>query len=74
MSRTPKLFKRGNETPCYIKMEREGNEMVYNFESRHHYITFKKFHTVNIMYYLAGESKEWKSDLLCSLLFQIALM
>lgn len=74
VSRTPKLFKTGNETHCYIKMEREGNEMACSFTSRHCYIKFKKFHTVNIICYLTGEQNEWKSDLLCSLLFPIALM
>lgn len=53
-------------------MGREGNEMVYSFASRQHYFTFKKFHTVNVMYYLAGEEQEWKSDLWCSLLFPVA--
>jgi len=36
-------------------MEREGNEMVCSSAPRHHYITFKEFHTVNIMSYLAAE-------------------
>lgn len=48
--------------------------MVSSFAPRHHYITFKKFQIANIMYYLAEEQKEWKSDLLCSLLFPTVLM
>lgn len=48
--------------------------MACSFTSRHCYIKFKKFHTVNIICYLTGEQNEWKSDLLCPLLFPIALM